>query len=74
MDAQKRAEKDAKKKEAKAEAAEQRAEKERKESKVTIKRVERNKRKYVTEISGLEVSGKTSLMRHDVLWTNASNV
>ena len=57
VDAQKRAEKDAKKKEAKAEAAEQRAEKERKESKVIIKRVERNKRKYVTEISGLEAFG-----------------
>jgi density-regulated protein DRP1 len=54
LDAQKRAEKDAKKKEAKAIAAETRRATELATSKITIKRVERNKRKHVTEISGLE--------------------
>ncbi|KAH0286319.1 density-regulated protein DRP1 [Aureobasidium namibiae CBS 147.97] len=54
LDAQKRAEKDAKKKEAKATAAEARRAEELATSKITIKRVERNKRKHVTEVSGLE--------------------
>lgn len=54
VDAQKRAEKDAQKKAAKAEAAEARESEKRASSKIIIKRVERNKRKHVTEISGLE--------------------
>lgn len=54
VDAQKRAEKDAQKKAAKAEAAEARESEKRATSKIIIKRVERNKRKHVTEISGLE--------------------
>lgn len=57
IDAQKRAEKDAKKKEAKASALEARRAEELATSKVTIKRVERNKRKHVTEVSGLEAFG-----------------
>ncbi|KAK3724886.1 Translation machinery-associated protein 22 [Vermiconidia calcicola] len=57
VDAQKRAEKDAKKKAAKAEAAESREAERKASSKVYIKRVERNKRKYVTEVSGLEHFG-----------------
>lgn len=54
LDAQKRAEKDAKKKASKAAATEARRAEELATSKITIKRVERNKRKHVTEISGLE--------------------
>ncbi|EME50057.1 hypothetical protein DOTSEDRAFT_107825, partial [Dothistroma septosporum NZE10] len=57
VDAQKRAEKDAIKKAAKAEAQEKKAAEDRASSKVYIKRVERNKRKYVTEVSGLEAFG-----------------
>ncbi|KAF4547625.1 Translation initiation factor SUI1 [Elsinoe fawcettii] len=57
VDAQKRAEKDAQKKAAKAEAAEAREAERVAEAKVIIKRVERNKRKYVTTISGLEQHG-----------------
>ena len=57
VDAQKRAEKDAQKKAAKASAQETRDAEKRASSKVTIKRVERNKRKYVTEVSGLENFG-----------------
>lgn len=57
VDAQKRAEKDAQKKAAKAEAAEVRESEKRAASKVIIKRVERNKRKFITEISGLEAFG-----------------
>ena len=57
VDAQKRAEKDSKKKEAKAAAAEAREAEAKKEAMVYIKRVERNKRKYVTAISGLEAHG-----------------
>lgn len=57
VDAQKRAEKDAQKKAAKAEAQEARESEKRATSKVYIKRVERNKRKFVTEISGLEAFG-----------------
>jgi density-regulated protein DRP1 len=54
LDAQKRAEKDAHKKALKAEAAEAKALQTIASSKVTIKRVERNKRKYVTTVTGLE--------------------
>ncbi|KAL9069833.1 MAG: hypothetical protein Q9161_005292 [Pseudevernia consocians] len=57
VDAQKRAEKDSKKKEAKAAAAEAREAEAKKEAMVYIKRVERNKRKYVTAVSGLEAHG-----------------
>lgn len=57
VDAQKRAEKDAQKKAAKAEAAEARESEKRAASKVIIKRVERNKRKFVTEVAGLEQFG-----------------
>ena len=49
--------KEARKKEAKAVAKEEKAEKKRQNSKVLIKRIERNKRKYVTAIHGLEVFG-----------------
>lgn len=54
VEAQKRAEKDALKKTAKAEAAEQKQADKRATSIVTIKRIERNKRKHVTAVSGLE--------------------
>ncbi|KAK8226079.1 translation initiation factor SUI1 [Phyllosticta capitalensis] len=57
LEAQKRAEKDAKKKAAKAESAAQKAEELRATSHVIIKRIERNKRKYVTAITGLETFG-----------------
>lgn len=57
VDAQKRAQKDSKKKEAKAAAAEAREAEAKKEAMVYIKRVERNKRKYVTAVSGLEAHG-----------------
>ncbi|KAF2836559.1 RNA binding protein-like protein Tma22 [Patellaria atrata CBS 101060] len=57
VEAQKRAEKDASKKAAKASALEQRQAAERAESQVLIKRVERSKRKYVTVVSGLEAFG-----------------
>jgi density-regulated protein DRP1 len=57
VDAQKRAAKDAAKKEAKAAAAESKAAEKRETSQVTIKRIERNKRKYVTEVHGLEAFG-----------------
>lgn len=52
-----RAEKDAAKKEAKAALAATRDAERKAASKVQIKRVERNKRKYVTVIVGLEVHG-----------------
>jgi len=54
---QERSEKDAAKKAAKAEAQESREAEKRAASKVTIKRIERNKRKYVTAVSGLEAFG-----------------
>lgn len=54
IEAQKRAEKDAQKKTAKAEAAEQKQADKRASSTVIIKRIERNKRKFVTAVSGLE--------------------
>ncbi|KAK3311177.1 translation machinery-associated protein 22, partial [Chaetomium strumarium] len=55
--AQERAAKDAAKKAAKAEAAEQRQADKLAHSVVTIKRIERNKRKYVTAVIGLEAFG-----------------
>lgn len=57
LDAQKRAEKDASKKAAKAAALDAAAETRRQTAKVQIKRVERNKRKFVTAITGLEAHG-----------------
>ncbi|TLS26377.1 hypothetical protein PpBr36_05343, partial [Pyricularia pennisetigena] len=57
VEAQQRAEKDAKKKAAKAEAAEAKHADKLKKSVVTVKRIERNKRKYVTSVSGLESFG-----------------
>lgn len=57
LEAQERAAKDAKKKAAKAEAAEQKQADKLANSVVTIKRIERNKRKYVTSVSGLEAFG-----------------
>ncbi|KAF2157160.1 eIF1-like protein, partial [Myriangium duriaei CBS 260.36] len=57
VDAQKRADKDAQKKAAKAEAAEAKESERLAHAKVIIKRVERNKRKYVTTVSGLEAHG-----------------
>jgi density-regulated protein DRP1 len=57
VDAQKRAEKDATKKAAKAAATEARLAHELATSKITIKRIERNKRKHVTSLSGLEAFG-----------------
>ncbi|KAI1005493.1 hypothetical protein K3495_g2720 [Podosphaera aphanis] len=54
VDAQKRAEKDAHKKALKAEAAEAKQAATIASSKVILKRVERNKRKFVTTVSGLE--------------------
>ncbi|KAI9824217.1 MAG: Translation machinery-associated protein 22 [Thelocarpon impressellum] len=57
VDAQKRAAKDADKKAAKAEAAEAREHEKKMTAKILIKRVERNKRKYVTAVSGLEAHG-----------------
>ena len=57
VDAQKRAAKDAAKKEAKAKAVEEREAERKAEAEVLIKRVERNKRKYVTVVSGLEEHG-----------------
>ncbi|KAL1657012.1 Translation machinery-associated protein 22 [Didymella pomorum] len=57
VEAQKRAEKDAAKKATKAASAEKREAETRASSKITIKRIERNKRKYVTAVSGLEAFG-----------------
>jgi density-regulated protein len=57
VDAQKRAEKDAQKKAAKAEAAEQKHAQALASSTVYIKRIERNNRKHVTAVSGLEAFG-----------------
>jgi density-regulated protein DRP1 len=54
VEAQKRAKKDAAKKEAKAVAVEQRESERKASAKVLIKRVHRNKSKYVTVVSGLE--------------------
>ncbi|KAL1643270.1 Translation machinery-associated protein 22 [Diplodia intermedia] len=57
VEAQQRAEKDAKKKAAKAESAAAKEAELKAHSKVTIKRIERNKRKYVTAVVGLEAFG-----------------
>lgn len=57
VEAQKRAEKDAVKKANKAASAEKREAETRASSKIIIKRIERNKRKYVTAVSGLEAFG-----------------
>lgn len=57
VDAQKRAQKDTLKKEARALAAETKSSEAKKAAKVLIKRVERNKRKYVTAVGGLEAHG-----------------
>lgn len=57
VEAQKRAAKDAQKKAAKAEAAEQKQADKLAKSVVTIKRIERNKKKFVTAVSGLEAFG-----------------
>jgi translation initiation factor 1 (eIF-1/SUI1) len=57
VEAQKRAAKDAQKKAAKAEAAEKKEADKIAHSMVIIKRIERNKRKYVTSVSGLEAFG-----------------
>ncbi|CDM30007.1 hypothetical protein DTO013E5_8293 [Penicillium roqueforti] len=57
VSAQERAAKDAAKKEAKAAASEARDSERKAASKIQIKRVERNKRKYVTVVIGLEVFG-----------------
>lgn len=57
VDAQKRAQKDTLKKEARALALEAKESEAKKAAKVLIKRVERNKRKYVTAVSGLEAHG-----------------
>ncbi|KIJ57352.1 hypothetical protein M422DRAFT_148483, partial [Sphaerobolus stellatus SS14] len=54
LDAQKKLEADTRKKEAKAEAKAESAAKKRAASKITIKRIERNKRKHITAIHGLE--------------------
>jgi translation initiation factor 1 (eIF-1/SUI1) len=57
VSAQERAAKDAAKKEAKAAANEARDSERKAASKILIKRVERNKRKFVTVVIGLEVFG-----------------
>ncbi|KAM4059599.1 translation initiation factor SUI1 domain-containing protein [Hirsutella rhossiliensis] len=57
VDAQKRAAKDAQKKAAKAEAAEQKQADKLAKSVITIKRIERNKKKFVTAVIGLEAFG-----------------
>jgi len=57
LENQKKLETDSAKKEAKAEAKAEAEKKKRKESKITIKRVERNKRKHVTIVHGLETFG-----------------
>ncbi|KAF8523889.1 density-regulated protein DRP1 [Hysterangium stoloniferum] len=54
LDAAKKLEAETKKKEAKAEAKAESAAKKRAAAKVTIKRIERNKRKHITAIHGLE--------------------
>jgi len=54
LEAQEKLEKDTAKKEAKAEAKAEAAQKKKMASQVTIKRIERNKRKFVTAVHGLE--------------------
>lgn len=57
VEAQKRAAKDAQKKTAKAEAAEAKQADKLAKSVVTIKRISRNKNKFVTSVTGLEAFG-----------------
>ncbi|KAG8937094.1 Translation machinery-associated protein 22 [Tulasnella sp. 419] len=57
VEARQKLEKDTAKKEAKAEAKADAEAKKKKAAKVTIKRIERNKRKFVTSIHGLETFG-----------------
>ncbi|OJD14825.1 translation machinery-associated protein 22 [Blastomyces percursus] len=57
ISARERAAKDAAKKEAKAALAESRNQERKAAAKIQIRRVERNKRKYVTVVSGLEAHG-----------------
>jgi density-regulated protein DRP1 len=57
LEAQKRAAKDAQKKTAKAEAAEAKQADKLAKSVITIKRIERNKKKFVTAVIGLEAFG-----------------
>lgn len=57
VQAQERADKDAAKKAAKAEAQESREAEKRATSKIVIRRIERNKRKFVTTVQGLEAFG-----------------
>lgn len=57
VEAQKRAAKDAQKKAAKAEAAEAKQADKMANSVITIKRIERNKKKFVTAVIGLEAFG-----------------
>jgi density-regulated protein DRP1 len=57
VEARERAEKDAQKKAAKAEAQEKKDAEKLASSHVTIKRIERNKRKFVTAVTGLEAFG-----------------
>ncbi|PGH08024.1 translation machinery-associated protein 22 [Blastomyces parvus] len=57
LSARERAAKDAAKKEAKAALAESRDQERKAAAKIQIRRVERNKRKYVTVVSGLEAHG-----------------
>ncbi|KZT70253.1 density-regulated protein DRP1 [Daedalea quercina L-15889] len=54
LEAQEKLEKDTAKKEAKAEAKAEAAQKKKMASQITIKRIERNKRKFVTSVHGLE--------------------
>lgn len=57
LEAKKRADKDAQKKAAKAEAKEAKEADKKAKSTVTIKRIERNKKKFVTAVIGLEAFG-----------------
>lgn len=57
VDAKKRAARDAQKKAAKAEAAEAKQADKLAKSTITIKRIERNKKKFVTAVIGLEAFG-----------------
>ena len=73
VEAQKRAAKDAQKKTAKAEAAEAKHADKLAKSVVTIKRIERNKKKFVTAVIGLEAFGlelkkvNSALLRSNVV-------
>lgn len=68
LDAQKRAARDAQKKAAKAEAAEAKQADRLAKSVVTIKRIERNKKKFVTAVVGLEAFGlELKKVRHPLI-------